>query len=357
MMKKAFILLITAILLMQSGCKPHDERSETIQTVKVSPAVAYGEEASVSFPGKVKAASEVNLSFRISGPIAKIHVAEGQAICKGQVLAEMDARDYAIQLAATEAEYNQVKAEAERIMQLYEMQSVAENDYDKAVSGLKQITAKYHAHKNALADTKLLAPFDGYVQKRYFDKEETVSAGMPVFSILSAEVPEVEINIPASEFIRRNRFDSYSCYFDIYPDRSFPLELISINQKANLNQLYTMRMKLQKTNSSQQMPTPGMSTMVTIRFKTEESDKVIIPITALFEVDDNPFVWVYDEQQQKVNARSIRLSEIAVDGKLVVSEGLKAGERVVSAGVHHLAEDEFVRLLPEASVTNVGGLL
>ena len=39
------------------------------------------------------------------------------------------------------------------------------NDYDKAVAGIKQITAKYNAHKNALADTRLTAPFDGYIQK------------------------------------------------------------------------------------------------------------------------------------------------------------------------------------------------
>ena len=355
-MQKIVIMSLCGLLLIATGCKQQKEQKEVIKTVKVDTAVTYGEKKTVSFPGKVKAASEVNLAFRISGPITKINVTEGQFVRKDQVLAEMDSRDYTVQLSATEAEYKQVKAEAERIIRLYEKQSVSENDYDKAVSGLQQVTAKYDAHQNALSDTKLRAPFEGYIQKRYFDKNETVSAGMPVFSMISAETPEVEINIPAGEFIQRDQFDSYSCYFELYPDRTFPLELLSINRKANLNQLYTVRLRFKEYPHSS-MPSPGMSTMVTIQYKPENTTMVSIPLTAVFEIDHIPTVWVYDGAQQKINARSIRISEILTDGTLIVSEGLTDGEQVVSAGVHSLSDGKKVKLLPRATTTNVGGLL
>lgn len=351
--KVIILFLCTAVLL--AGCKREKSREATVKTIKTTVVNRYGNERSVSFPGKVKASSEVNLAFRISGPIAKVNASEGQLVRKGQILAEMDSRDYEIQLAATEAEYKQIKAEAERIMQLYEMKSVPENDYDKAVSGLQQITAKYNAHKNALDDTRLVAPFDGFIQKRYFDSSETIGAGTPVFSIISAGTPEVEINIPAGEFIRRDQFEAYSCYFEIYPDRIFPLELITINQKANLNQLYTVRFRLK--NSKDQMPTPGMSTMVTIQFKPDTVEQVSIPTIALFEKDGESSVWIYDEQKQVVNIRKVKVSEILTDGTLVISHGLKVGERVVTAGVHALSENEKVKLLPQTTATNVGGLL
>lgn len=355
-MKKILFICLCASLLGSTGCKQDKEQKEVIKTIKVDSAITYGEKKTVSFPGKVKAASEVNLAFRISGPITKINVTEGQFVRKGQVIAEMDSRDYAIQLSATEAEYKQIKAEAERIIQLHERQSVSENDYDKAVSGLQQITAKYDAHKNALSDTKLKAPFDGYIQKRYFDSNETISAGMPVFSMISAGTPEVEIYIPAGEFIQRDQFDSYSCYFELYPNRTFPLELIAINRKANLNQLYTVRLRFNKEPDSP-LPSPGMSTMVTIQYKPENATMVSIPLNAVFEINNSPTVWVYDSTQQRVNARAIRISEIMTDGTLTVSEGLRAGEKVVSAGVHHLSDGEKVKLLPQTTETNVGGLL
>lgn len=85
---------------------------------------------------------------------------------------------------------------------------------------------------------------------------------MPVISMVSAGAPEVEINLPAAEYIRRNRFNRYHCTFDIYPGETYPLQLISVTPKANANQLYTMRLQL--IPGKQAVPSPGMNAMVTI---------------------------------------------------------------------------------------------
>ncbi len=353
-MKKTIVWLVGLMVIM-SACSNKKTDGGTIQIVKVDTVQAYGEKSRTTFPGKVKAASDVNLAFRISGPIAKMYIDAGSHVKKGQVLAEIDSRDYAVQLAATEAEYKQIKAEAERVIALYEKGSITPNDYDKAVYGLNQITAKYDAHKNALADTKLRAPFDGYIQKRLFDTGETVGAGMPVVSMISTNLPEVEINIPSADFIRRDQFDLFSCTVDIYPGQTFPLELIGIAQKANLNQLYTMRLKIK--GDTQQLPAPGMTTTVTIQFKAGKTAWVSVPLSAVFEAEGASTVWVYNSDSQTVEARTIKMKEIHTDGTVIVSEGLNEGEIVVSAGVHVLRAGEKVKLLPVASPTNIGGLL
>ena len=352
---KKIIVCLAGLVFVTSACSHKKANEETVQTVKVDTVRVYGEKGSATFPGKVKAASDINLAFRISGPIAKMYVDAGSYVKKDQVLAEIDSRDYVIQLSATEAEYKQIKAEAERIIALYERGSVAPNDYDKAVSGLNQITAKYDAHKNALADTKLRAPFDGYVQKRFYDAGETVGAGMPVISMISTNMPEVEINIPSSDFIHRDQFESFSCTVDIYPDKIFPLELIGIAQKANLNQLYTVRLKIR--DHAKQLPAPGMATMVTVQFKAEKTALVYIPLSAVFETEGVSTAWVYNKDTQQVEARTIKIQEVHTDGTVVVSEGLSEGEIVVIAGVHVLQAGEKVKLLPAVSPTNVGGLL
>ena len=353
-MKKSIIGLVVLIFIF-SACSRATTNEKAIQTVKVDTVRVYGEKNVSTFPGKVKAASDINLAFRISGPVVKVYVDAGNYVKKGQTLAEMDARDYVIQLSATEAEYNRIKAEADRVVALYEKGSATPNDYDKAVYGLQQITAKYDAHTNALSDTKLVAPFDGFVQKRYFETGETIGAGMPVVSMISASLPEVEINIPSSDFIRRNRFESFSCSVDIYPDVSFPLELIGVAQKANLNQLYTVRLKMKAR--AQQMPSPGMTTMVTVQYKSTEASYVYVPLSAIFEHNGGSSVWIYNKGTQTVETRAVTPSEIRLDGKVVVSKGLKEGEIVVTAGVRSLQQGEKVKLLPAVSPTNVGGLL
>lgn len=352
------MILFIVTAAMVSGCsRAKTYLEEAVQTVKADTARIYGEKPKVVFPGKIKAAADVNLSFRVAGPIAGVHVVAGQHVRKGQTIAEIDPRDYAIQLSATEAEYQQIRAEAERVIELHGKGSATPNDRDKAVYGLRQITAKRDAHQNALADTRLAAPFDGYVQKVFFTAGETVGAGMPVLSMIDAGSPEVEINIPSSEYIRRDRFESYACEVDIYSGRVFPLELIGITQKANMNQLYTVRLRMK--GGAAQMPSPGMVTLVTIQYKPEESTLVYIPYAALFEAqtDASASVWVYDPAGRTVTARRVSPYRLLNDGTVIIAGGLAAGEIVVTAGVHSLEEGEKVQLLPPASKTNVGGLL
>jgi RND family efflux transporter MFP subunit len=355
-MKQRFIPILASVLLLTFACSRKEANTETLRTVKTDTVRLYGEKQKITLPGKIKAASDVNLAFRISGPITQIHADAGQYVRKGQVLAVIDPRDYIIQQAATEAEYKQVKAEAERVIELYRKGSVTPNDYDKAVYGLKQITAKYEAHTHALADTKLCAPFDGYIQKRLFEAGETVAAGIPVIAMIAAGVPEVEINLPSTDFILRDHFESYNCTVDIYPDRIFPLESAGIAPKANLNQLYTMRLRIKDT-PRQLLPSPGMAAMVTIGLRSGHPEWVCIPFSALFEADGRASVWIYDPGSRTVSLRAVEPHEIRADGTVVLSAGLKEGEVIVSAGVHALHQGEQVKLLPPVSVTNEGGLL
>ena len=352
---KKIILVLAGLIFIISACSQKKIDETPVQTVKTDTVRVYGEKNSSAFPGKVKAASDVNLAFRVSGPVAKVYVDAGSFVKKGELLAKMDSRDYAIQLSATEAEYHRTKSEADRIIALYGKGSVTPSDHDKAAYGLKQIAAKYESHKNALSDTELRAPFDGYIQKRFFEAGETVSAGMPVISIISAGLPEIEIHIPSSDFIRSSQFESFSCKMDIYPDETFPLELIGIAQKANLNQLYTVRLKIKER--TRQMPAPGMTAMVTLQYKPSETTLKHIPFSAIFENNGVTSVWVYNENTQTVEARGVIIADILRGGKAVISEGLDVGEIVVTAGVHVLRQGEKVKLLPVVSPANIGGLL
>lgn len=352
MRKYLSLVLILAVL---SGCRNNPTQPDSTKNVKTDNVKVYGQLESVAFPGKIIASSDINLAFRVGGPIIRVNTDIGAFVRKGQVLAEIDPRDYEIQLAATQAEYNRIKGESERIIDLYEKGSVAPNDYEKALYGLQQITARYDSHKNALNDTKLQASCDGYIQKKLFEPGETVGAGVPVISMISAATSEVEINIPSSNYIKRGNFDSYFCTVDVYPEKEFSLDLIGITRKANMNQLYTMHFRLSGSESNK--PEPGISTMVTINYKPEDIHTVSVPLTSIFESDGITMVWVYNNETEAVNSRTVKVTEILLDGRVIISDGLSPDETVISAGVHSLIEGEKVKLLPIVSTTNIGGML
>lgn len=353
----AAVLAAALAIVVTAGCKSGDKgaKEPEIKIVKTAAVQNSGKTRTVSYPGRIQASKDVNLSFRVAGPIAAIHFREGQHVQKGDTLAEIEERDYAIQLEATTAKYEQVKAEAGRVIELADRGSAAQNDYDKAKYGLDQVTALYHAHSNALKDTKMKAPFDGWVQQVLFEAGETVGAGMPVISMISDGAPTVKVDIPAADFANMDKAVRYWCTVDIFPDRTFRLNYADITKKANLNQLFTARFVLEPAPDGT-CPNPGMSANVFIEYDTDTDSGTVIPANAMFESDGRSCVWVVREDNS-IEKRQITPADIDRNGNLSVISGLVAGETVVTAGVHSLKEGETVRILPSPSESNIGNLL
>lgn len=356
-MRHLNLLVLGTLAVMLAACGQRTQTADSKPTVKIDTVTSADEQAAIQFPGRVKAAQDINLAFRVSGTILQMKVDDGTYVRKGQLLAELDPTDYQIQLDATEAEYLRIKAEAERVMALYKENVATADANDKAVYGLKQITAKYNHAKDELEYTHLYAPFNGYVQKRLFNPHETIGAGMPVLSMISEGTPEVEISLPAAEYIRRQQFTGYTCTFDVYPGQEYSLELISVTPKANANQLYTMRLQL-NNNGKQPVPSPGMNTMVTINCATPGVHNLILPGGAVFSKDGKSAVFVYDAASGTISSCEVSVIRLLSDGRsLVTSDCVKPGDLVVASGVHHVKEGEQVQPLTPASETNVGGLL
>lgn len=344
------------LLSVLAACNNRTEGTHEMQTVKLDTVAATDGQTSLQYPGRVKAAQDVSLAFRVSGTLQKTYVKEGDHVLRGQLLAELDPTDYQVQLDATEAEYRQIKADAERVMALYKENGTTASANDKAMYGLRQITAKYQHHKDQLEYTRLYAPFDGFIQKRLFETHETLGAGMPVLSMIGSSLPEVEINLPAAEYIHREKFSGYHCTFDVYPQKKYRLKLISITPKANANQLYTARLQL--LADQQPIPSPGMNTMVTIYCAKENFPQLSVPGSAILQKEGKTQVFVYIPSDQHVELREVTLVRLLNNGRaLINSEQLQPGEQIVSSGVHHIKEGEHVKPLPAPGATNVGELL
>lgn len=351
---KAKILFLAALALGACGCANRHTGPEQPPVVRIDTVGPCTALPALEFPGRVEAADEVGLAFKVSGTLQQLFVEEGGRIVEGQLLARLDPRDYRLQAEAAEAEYRRIEAEARRIEALY-ADSVATSDaYDKARYGLRQIAAKYEHARNQLADTEIRAPFDGYMQRRLFDPPTVVAAGMPVATIVSAGLPEVVINIPASVYVRRSDFEAFEASFDFLPAARIPLRLLSIAPKANANQLYAVRLAVPA--GIDPAPAPGMNTLVTLRLRTADDGRIGLPATALFAHEGESSVWLLGADN-RVERRRVDVERLMNDGTAVVRSGLAAGDRIVTSGVHRLHEGQQVAPRPAASATNIGGML
>lgn len=329
--------ILFGLFLLVTGCKDNAPKQKSVFRVKCDTVRTATSGIAFSFPARVIASDEVHLSFKVSGTLQRLMVQEGQTVRQGELIAQMDPRDYELQLQAVEGEYLRIKADAERAFALYADSVITVADYDKARYGLRQITAKYEHAKNQLADTRIYAPFDCVVKRTLFDPPTVIGAGMPIITLLSSAMPEVEIHIPAS--LRRQCTDilSYSVTFD-YLSQSVPLRLISIASHVNADQLYAVRLALPSTLS--EPPSVGMTTMVDIVLSKVGNQTVTIPAGAVFHKDDGDYVWILS--QGRVTSRSVCIENLHTDGSAEILSGLQEGEIIITAGVHNLTEGQEV---------------
>lgn len=351
-MKRTFHVLLCALLL--GGCRGAGDRPAPLPAVRVESVAGSAQPFVAEYPGRVRASEEVRLAFRTGGTLRGVAVEEGAFVRRGALVAELDPADYALQLKAVEAEWSRVEAEAKRVMALYADSVVTAEAYDRARYGLRQAEAKRDHARKQLADTRITAPFDGYVQRRHCDPPTVVAAGMPVVTLLSTAEPEIEIHLPAADYVRRDAFERFEASFDYLPGRRVALRLLGIRPQANANQLYAVRLALAERIDP--MPAPGMNLLVRLTLRPSDAEGAAIPASALFAHEGRSCVWLF-AADSTVRRREVAVERLRADGTALVVGGLAAGERIVTSGVHRLEEGERVAPLPEPSETNIGGVL
>lgn len=361
-------LLWVPVAALFVGCASGDRDttpSLTVRKVKTVEVAATDADSKLVFPGKVVSDDHFNVAFKTSGRIAALSVAEGDRVAKGQLIGALDPADYQVALDAAQAEYNSVKAEADRVIALYNDSATTAINYEKAVYGLQQITAKLAHARDQLDETRLKAPASGTVKTLYRRQGEVVGAGMPVVEIVDDAKPVVEIKIPAVDYVDRPNFVAYACRFDVFPDKVFALKPVSVSSVANANQLYTL--KLAFVDAAKPLPSVGMSTTVEIirsrepykqnAVETDAPAEWVVPTTAIGADGDWRFVYVVapDSLLRKV---PVDVERLTPDGNAVVTSKVSLAEAsVVAAGVGALSEGERVCPIEPVKPSNVGGLL
>lgn len=355
-MKHFNLMTLVLIIALSSGCSQRTEPTEKVipkvktQKVSLTPKVMQHE-----FPGMVKQAKEVKLAFRVAGPVLYIKVNEGDFVKKGQLIATIDPRDYQVQYNVAKAEYDKVFTETQRVKQLYKKQSVTEVDYQKALAGEKMISEKLNHATHQLNDTKLLAPFSGYIQKINFEEGELINTGMPLATVIDVNSFIVECDITASVLTQINEETQYQIQSNLLNQPPVTVSLVNYLKKANSSQLYRFQFSLMDGQIKEIKS--GMTVSVLIRCLCKNQKQLSIPVEAVFNTNSKSQVWVFDPNTSSVQAQEVQTGALLQDGYIEILNGLNPEQTIVVAGVNNLNNNDTVKVIQAASETNQGGLL
>lgn len=350
MKKWLSICLLASIVLV--ACKNTNSKESFVKNViLVEPKIEKGYAERV-FSGTVKERHQISLGFKTAGQIEKLYVKEGQYVKKGDLIAVLDDSDYSLGVEALQIQYNQLKNEVARIEKLYEGNSISGNDYEKAVSGLKQLEVQLNINKKKVEYTKLFAPVNGVVQSVNFSPSEMVDAGTAVISLLDINQMEVVVDVPADIYNQRAEIKNVICKKG---DDKYKMNLVNMTPKADGNQLYQIYLSF--NDAPNKIITPGVNIEVVISLNMESGERVLysLPLNSLFSYKEQSCVWVYGKDSL-VHLTPVEVSSIDSNGDVLVYGDINENSKVVKAGVDYLVDKERVNVIEAPSVTNVGGL-
>lgn len=176
------------------------------------------------------------LSFRVGGLVHAFDVQQGQFFRKGQLIAAIDERDFVIQKQRTEALYRQAEVDYARISSLYAKDNISGMNYEQAKANYERTKADYEAAVNAWEDSRLYAPFDGYVQQAHIERYQDVKPSVPVVAFIDLSRIKVEAYVPEDMALQMRQKDSVACVvrFNALPDREFVPSEYFLTQRMSL---------------------------------------------------------------------------------------------------------------------------
>ncbi|SDA83004.1 efflux RND transporter periplasmic adaptor subunit [Mesorhizobium qingshengii] len=349
------ILLGLFALGALAGCSKSDEKPppEIVRPV-LSVVVEPRTTQTFGFAGSVEPQYTADLAFRLLGRVVSRDVKVGDIVSKGTTIAALDptALELAVQaamaeLSNAEAQFANAAASEERQRQLLAAANTSQAVFDAAQQARKAAEAGVERAKAALAKSReqlgyarLFSDFDGVVTATGAEVGQTVSAGQTVVTVARSDLREAVVDIPDQLTGDLVAGTPFQVILQSLPTIETQAKLREIAPQAE-GSTRTRRVRLTLTDSP---PAFRLGSTVTATRMTKVAPTIELPLSALLEKDGSDRVWIVDPQTSSVSAHEIKVAAKGA-ATFTVAEGLEAGMRVVTAGVHSLAEGQKVRIL------------
>lgn len=314
---------------------------------------------------------ESKIGPKISGTIVKVYVDEGDRVKKGQTLAELERESLLIaerqceasirvaeaQLKEAMAKEENLRKEKARLANLFEKKVISRQRYDDidtvhsmAKTRLEVIRAEIVSCKENLAmaeqklrDTVIVAPFSGFIVKRFVNQGEYVTTMPPtiLFLIMNIDMVKTEVGLPELHLASVGMGNPVEITADTFPGVTFKGKISTINPMVDpVSRAFTVKVAI--PNRDHRLK-PGMFARVKI-FPRIHQDALVVPYKAVVWSGGGASVFLLDGD--RVSRRRVTVG-IDNEREIEVLAGLEEGEEVVIEGHYGMEDKTTVRVVRE----------
>ena len=326
--------MLLAVGLCSCGEKDKQEQKAPtrVKTQMVSPGFVDNAQ---TYVGIVEEREATAVSFTGMGVVKRVLVSEGQAVNRGQLIAEMDDTQARNVLSGAEAQMTQADDALKRYTMLHDNGALPEVQWVEIQSKVAQAKSQLEVARKNLADCRLVAPVSGIVGKRLVGAGETALPSQAVVTILDVSNVKVKVAVPEGDISA------------IHPTTPSTISVEAVGTTVKGGKIekgieadaltHTYDVRINVANADRKL-LPGM--VASVQFMQEGSQSIAgksLPVTAVQKAADGSlFVWMIANDS---TAHRTKVSIGSVQGNHVaVTDGLNIGQRIVTEGYQKLSE-------------------
>ena len=290
--------------------------------------------------GSVSAVQGAIVSTELAGVVSEINFENGAEAKKGEVLMKLDASQEEALLRSAEADAQLAKTDLERARDLAIKKVVSGAEFDSAQSKFTRSNAVVDQMRSSISKKIIIAPFDGQLGIRQVNVGQMINAGQQVVGLTALDPVYVDFALPDQFLSKLSKDLEVTVLSDAFPGRQFKGKLTAINSMVDP---VTRNVSLQATlQNPDHALHPGMFAKVEVAL-SETKKTIVIPGSAVSYAPYGDSVFVIEKQKdpktgkesEMLRQQFVRIGEARGDF-VAVTQGLKAGETVVSTGVFKL---------------------
>lgn len=275
------------------------------------------------------------------------------------MLVQLDRTDYDIQVKEAEAARDQARAreiqaenEYKRAQSLYENRTASKSQLEAARAAFESAHEQDNIAKkrrklarNQLEYCSIKAPADGAISQVMVDENENVGAGQTMLVLTSGSDIEVNVSIPEILITEIKEGSEVQVTFDAIEGRQFNANVVEVGvSSTRFATTYPVTVKMIEKSPD---ILPGMAAEVAFTFSSEDTQvRYYVPAVAVAEDQLGTYVFTVQESDSGlgvISKKPVTIGELTTDG-LEILEGLKDGDKLVTAGISKIQDGQKVRM-------------
>lgn len=339
------LLAVIAAVLIYNKSKMNAKalpKPQDVYYVSVQPVAKSIINSNISSVGTITANNDVNIISETTGRVTEVFFNAGDFVAKGQVLAQVDDELRLAALQSAKAQYDKLKKDYERMVNLKESNSVTESQLENAKLALTNAETNLTITTRQYNDTKIKSPISGYITAKGIDVGYLLQSGPQatfIANVVDISRLKVKVNIPEKRAFYLKKGDKVEINSQIYPGVKFSGKISAVSVKGDDSHLYPVEISLE--NNPKYMLRSGM--FCNVEFVTLSREEIVsIPRTALLGSIKTPQVFII----KNGNAKLVSLITGEQYGtNIEVLSGVQPGDQVVVDGQTLLKDGVSVKIV------------